>query len=174
MINLSKELTWVSNNIATKTFKKTFKKVCFIFLLIPCFHFFGLSYCLFTLPFSLFTSPSWTLEILGNPREKKVSRISKRPVLNYQVYKPFYVRLISTQHVNAKFDWRWCLSCCLRCFRWWCLLLRRHQLEGHAWGGGNRSDICIYRSDIVCGSIISLCPLMSVLGYWVGLPVKIF
>ena len=29
-------------------------------------------------------------------------------------------------------------------------------------GGGNRSDICIYRSDIVCGSIISLCPLMSV------------
>ena len=33
------------------------------------------------------------LEILGNPRAKKVSRIFKERVLNYQVFKPFYVRL---------------------------------------------------------------------------------
>ena len=33
------------------------------------------------------------LEILGNPRAKKVSRIFKEPVLNYQVFKPFYARL---------------------------------------------------------------------------------
>ena len=33
---------------------------------------------------------------------------------------------ISIQHVNAKFDWRWCLSCCLRCFLCWSLLLRNH------------------------------------------------
>ena len=38
-------------------------------------------------------SPSLTLEILGNPRAKKVSRIFKEPVLNYQVFKPFYARL---------------------------------------------------------------------------------
>ena len=38
-------------------------------------------------------SPSLTLEILGNPWAKKVSRISKEQVLNYQVFKPFYARL---------------------------------------------------------------------------------
>ena len=61
----------------------------FSFLWLP-YCLFTLKYCLFTSPFCLFTLPSWTLAILGKPWAKKASHISKEPVLNYQVIKPFY------------------------------------------------------------------------------------